>query len=102
MAAATPGTVNSLLVMMGTLLSHKAVVCVFLRLDVSSRIAQHIFDQRFWRDLYAFWRPLTSASTSGPYCSSLRAPIPGIAIKAASSDGSDSAIAIRVLSVNTT
>ncbi len=29
MAAATPATVKTLLFMMGTLLSHKAVVCVF-------------------------------------------------------------------------
>lgn len=47
-------------------------------------------------------RPRTSCSTSDPYCSSLRAPMPGIAISAASSVGSSSAIAIRVLSVKTT
>ena len=42
------------------------------------------------------------ARTSGPNCSSLRAPMPGIATSAASSAGSCSAIAIRVLSVKTT
>src|SRR6201996_5955320 len=46
--------------------------------------------------------PRTSSSTSGPYCSSLRAPMPGIAISARSSSGRSSAIAIRVLSVKTT
>ena len=43
-----------------------------------------------------------NSRTSGPYCSSLRAPIPGIAISAASSAGSISAIAINVLSLKTT
>jgi len=42
------------------------------------------------------------ARTSGPNCSSLGAPMPGIATSAASSARSCSAIAIRVLSVKTT
>src|SRR5690349_18322531 len=74
---------------------------LILRLKPNSRIAQPIFYLRFWRDLYDFWRPFTSATTSAPYCSSLRAPIPGIATSAASSVGRDSAMAISVLSVNT-
>jgi len=86
----------------GTLLSHMAVVCVLSRLEASSRNRQHIFDQHIWRNFYEDWRLLTIASTSGPNCSSLRAPIPGIATSAASSVGIDSAIAISVLSVNTT
>ena len=86
----------------GNLLSHMAYVCVLSRLEASSPTRQHIFDQRFWLDLYEDWRVLTSASTSGPNCSSLRAPIPGMATSAASSVGNDSAMAIKVLSVNTT
>jgi hypothetical protein len=100
-AAATPEIIL-LLFMSDTLLSHMALVCVYLRLDRISQTRQVIFDQRFWRDLYFFWRPLTIAMTSAPYCSSLRAPIPGIDTSAASSVGRLSAIAIRVLSVNTT
>src|SRR5215813_8122408 len=77
-------------------------VFVILRLSVSGRTDKRISDQRFWHDLYDDWRPLTIARTSGPYCSSLRAPMPGIATSAASSVGNVSAIAISVLSVNTT
>lgn len=85
-----------------TLLSHMALVCVYLRLEATSQSRQLIFDQRLWRNLYEFWRPLTNARTSGPNCSSLRAPMPGIATSAASSAGSASAIAMRVLSVKIT
>lgn len=102
---ATPLNVISISMIAGTLLpSHR--LSVILRLKPNSKIAQPIFYLRFWHDLYESWRALaravTNPSTSDPYCSSLRAPIPGIATSAASSTGSDSAMAIRVLSVNTT
>ncbi len=99
--------------LLGPLLSHvKSHNCVASRLRVTAKTDKRFSDQRVWHDLYADWpclmspagrlRPLTNASTSGPNCSSLRAPIPGIATSAASSVGSVSAIAIKVLSVNTT
>jgi hypothetical protein len=96
-----PTPVNALMFAMisGTLLSTRGVI---LRLSVSGRTHNRFSDQRFWHDFYDDWRLLTNASTSGPYCSSLRAPMPGIATNAASSVGSVSAIAINVLSVNTT
>src|ERR1700738_5439443 len=42
-------------------------------------------------------RPRTTARTSGPNCSSLRAPMPGIATSAASSAGRWSGLGDRVL-----
>ena len=102
---ATPTPVNALMFAMiwaPSFRKKKSHSCVILRLSVSGRSDKRFFDQRFWHDLYDDWRPLTIASTSGPYCSSLRAPMPGIATSAASSVGSVSAIAINVLSVNTT
>jgi hypothetical protein len=86
---------------LGTLLSQVTDRAI-LRLEPSSPDPQPIFCLRFWRHLYESWRSRTMASTSGPYCSSLRAPIPGIPTSAASSVGSVSAMAIKVLSVNTT
>jgi hypothetical protein len=80
----------------------KSHACVILRLSVSACDDNRFSDQQVWHDFYDDWRPLTSASTSGPYCSSLRAPMPGMETSAASSVGSVSAIAINVLSVNTT
>ena len=100
-ATATPLNVMLLSMIAGTLLPSRRL-SVILRLKPNSQIAQPIFYLRFWHDLYEFWRPFTNSSTSGPYCSSFRAPIPGIATSAAASVGRDSAIAIRVLSVNTT
>src|SRR6202022_3040201 len=67
-----------------------------LRLRVSVR-----FDNPFLTCGYVE-RPRTMARTSGPNCSSLGAPMPGIATSAALSARSCSAIAIRVLSVKTT
>src|SRR5918996_190815 len=100
---ATPTPVNALMISMSW---HppfaKVSTYVILRLRLSGRTHKPFSDQRFWHDLYDDWRLLTIASTSAPYCSSLRAPIPGIATNAASSVGSVSAIAINVLSVNTT
>ena len=86
---------------LSTLLSQKeSHSCVILRLSVSGRTHNRFSDQRFWHDLYDDWRPLTIASTSGPYCSSF-ARDAGDSTSAASSVGV-SAIAINVLSVNTT
>jgi hypothetical protein len=102
---ATPTPVNALMFVMISAPSFRkkeSHSCVILRLSVSGRTHNRFSDQRFWHDIYDDWRPLTIASTSGPYCSSLRAPMPGIATSAASSIGSVSAIAINVLSVNTT
>src|ERR1700760_617904 len=94
---AVPTPVNALTIVMiaATLLSSARLI---LRLSVAGATHNQFSDQRVWHHLYDFWRPLTIASTSGPNCSSLRAPIPGMATKAASSVGSVSAIAIRVLS----
>jgi hypothetical protein len=83
----------------GTLLSTRGVI---LRLSLTGETDKRFSDLRIWHDFYDRWRPLTNASTSGPNCSSLRAPMPGIATSAASSVGNVSAIAINVLSVNTT
>src|SRR5690349_15469063 len=98
---AVPTPVNALIIVMiaATLLSSARMI---LRLSLAGATHKRFSDQQVWHHLYDFWRPLTIASTSGPNCSSLRAPMPGIATSAASSVGSVSAIAIRVLSVNTT
>ena len=98
---ATPTRENTLLIVMvaATLLSSARMI---LRLSVAGESDKRFSDLRVWRDLYEDWLSLTIASTSGPNCSSLRAPMPGIATSAASSVGSVSAIAIKVLSVNTT
>ena len=98
---ATPTRENTLLIVMvaATLLSSARMI---LRLSVAGESDKRFSDLRVWRDLYEDWLLLTIASTSGPNCSSLRAPMPGIATSAASSVGSVSAIAIKVLSVNTT
>ena len=93
--------VNALIIAMIAAPSSRPLGMI-LRLSVTGDLHNRFSDQRVWRDLYEDWRPLTIASTSGPNCSSLRAPMPGIATSAASSVGSVSAIAISVLSVNTT
>lgn len=101
MSSAMRTPVNEFIIVMiaATLLSS---VSMFLRLSLAANLHKQFSDLRFWLDLYECWRPLTNANTSGPNCSSLRAPIPGMATSAVSSVGSVSAIAIRVLSVKTT
>src|SRR6476661_1611734 len=98
---ATPTLENALMFVMiaATLLSSARMI---LRLSVAAVLHNQFSDLQVWHDFYGDWRPLTKASTAGPNCSSLRAPMPGIATSAASSVGSVSAIAMSVLSVNTT
>ena len=98
-ATRTPVIEFKFVMIAATLLSSSWMI---LRLSVAAVLHNQFSDLRVWHDFYEDWRPLTNASTSGPNCSSLRAPMPGIETSAASSVGSVSAIAISVLSVNTT
>ena len=98
-ATRTPVIEFEIVMIAATLLSS---VWLILRLSLAGESHKRFSDLRFWLDFYEDWRPFTRASTSGPNCSSLRAPMPGIETSADSSAGSVSAMAISVLSVNTT
>ena len=98
-ATRTPVIEFEIVMIAATLLSS---VWMILRLSLAAESHKRFCDLRFWLDFYEDWRPFTRASTSAPNCSSLRAPMPGIETRADSSAGNVSAMAISVLSVNTT